>query len=370
MAHHAAEPPFAHDRTPRVGVLLTNLGTPEAATPSAVRRYLAQFLSDPRVIEIPAWAWKPILYGVILLVRPRRSARKYAAIWTRDGSPLLVHSVRQRTLLLGYLGQRLKSAGLPADLCPVELGMRYGKPSIGSAIDKLRAAQCEKILVLPLFPQYSASATASAFDAVAEHLAHLRRLPALRFVETFHDDPGYIKALAQSVNDYWTRHGRPDQLVLSFHGVPARTLERGDPYHCFCQVTARLLARELGLEANQWVLTFQSRFGKAPWLQPYTSAVLRRMGQDKVRRVDVFCPGFVADCLETLEEIAIEAKRTFVEAGGGDFHAIPCLNEHPAWIGALADLAFRNLAGWLAPPPDIDARSQTRLRAKALGARS
>jgi protoporphyrin/coproporphyrin ferrochelatase len=367
---HAAEPPFTHDRIPRIGVLLTNLGTPDAATPSAVRRYLAQFLTDPRVIEIPAWAWKPILYGVILFVRPTQSAKKYAAIWTQDGSPLLVHSVRQRTLLLGYLGQRLKAAGLPADLCPVELGMRYGNPSIGSAIDRLRAAHCEKILVLPLFPQYSASATGSAFDAVAAHLEFARRLPALRFVETFHDDAGYIKALAQSVNDYWMKHGRPERLILSFHGVPARTLELGDPYHCFCQVTARLLARELGLESSQWELTFQSRFGKAPWLKPYTTEVLRSLGRQKVGRVDVFCPGFVADCLETLEEIAIEAKATFLAAGGREFHAIPCLNEHPAWIAALADLAYRNLAGWLAPPPDVDARNLTATRAKALGAKT
>jgi len=366
---HAPEPPFTHDRTPRIGILLTNLGTPDAATPGAVRRYLAQFLSDPRVIEIPAWAWKPLLYGVILLVRPSKSAEKYTAIWTRDGSPLLVHSLRQRTLLLGYLGQRLKGAGFPADLCPVEIGMRYGNPSVGSALDKLRAAHCEKILVLPLFPQYSASATASAFDAVTAHLNRMRRLPALRFVETFHADAGYIKALAKNVNDYWVKHGRPDKLVLSFHGVPRRTLDLGDPYHCYCQVTARLLARELGLAPEQWVLTFQSRFGRAPWLQPYTVDVLTTLAREGVARVDVFCPGFVADCLETLEEIGIEGRAAYKGAGGREFELIPCLNEHPAWIAALADLAFRNLAGWLAQPPDVDARELTRVRAKALGAR-
>jgi ferrochelatase len=366
---HAPEPPFTHDRTPRIGILLTNLGTPDAATPSAVRRYLAQFLSDPRVIEIPAWAWKPLLYGVILLVRPAKSAEKYAAIWTRDGSPLLVHSLRQRTLLLGYLGQRLKGAGFPADLCPVEIGMRYGNPSVGSALDRLRAAHCEKILVLPLFPQYSASATASAFDAVAAHLSSTRRLPALRFVETFHADNGYIKALAQNVNDYWVKNGRPGKLVLSFHGVPRRTLELGDPYHCYCQVTGRLLARELGLAPEQWVLTFQSRFGRAQWLQPYTADVLATLASEGVARVDVFCPGFVADCLETLEEIGIEGRATYNAAGGREFHVIPCLNEHPAWIAALADVAFRNLAGWLAQPPDVDARELTAVRAKAMGAR-
>ncbi len=361
---------FAHDRTPRVGILLTNLGTPDAPTASAVRRYLAQFLTDPRVIEIPKWLWKPLLYGVILLVRPTQSAKKYQAIWTKEGSPLLVHSLRQRSLLLGYLGQRLKTAGYPADLCPVEIGMNYGNPSVGSAIEKLRAANCEKILVLPLFPQYSASATASSFDAVAAHLYRTRRLPALRFVESFHADDGYIKALAQCVNDDWVRHGRPDKLVMSFHGVPQRTLELGDPYHCYCQVTGRLLARELGLQPDQWALTFQSRFGKAPWLKPYTVEVLRELGGQKLRRVDVFCPGFVTDCLETLEEIGIEGRATFETAGGGEFHLIPCLNEHPFWIRALADLAFRNLEGWLAMPPDVDVRELTLVRAKAMGAKA
>jgi ferrochelatase len=366
---HAPEPAFTHDRTPRIGVLLTNLGTPDAATPSAVRRYLAQFLSDPRVIEIPGWAWKPLLHGVILRVRPAQSAKRYAAIWTKDGSPLLVHSMRQKTLLLGYLGQRLKSAGLTADLCQVELGMRYGGPSIDAALAKLRAAHCEKILVLPLFPQYSASTTASAFDAVAAHLSHVRRVPALRFVETFHADDGYIKALAQNVNDYWVKHGRSGKLVLSFHGVPRRTLELGDPYHCFCQATGRLLARELGLGPDQWTLAFQSRFGKATWLQPYTADVLRALAKDGVQRVDVLCPGFVTDCLETLEEIGIEGRALFSAAGGSEFHLIPCLNEHPRWITALADLAFRNLAGWLAQPLDIDVRGLTQVRAKAMGAK-
>ncbi|MEO8754087.1 MAG: ferrochelatase [Casimicrobiaceae bacterium] len=366
---HAPEPPFTHDRTPRIGILLTNLGTPDAPTPAAVRRYLAQFLADPRVIEIPRWAWKPILHGVILRVRPAQSARKYEAIWTKDGSPLLVHSTRQKTLLLGFLGQRLKAAGFPADLCPVEIGMRYGNPAIGAAIAKLRAAHCEKILVLPLFPQYSAAATASAFDAVAEHLMHVRRLPALRFVETFHADDGYIKALAQNVNDYWVRNGRPGKLVLSFHGVPRRTLEQGDPYHCYCHVTARLLVRELGLAPDMWTLSFQSRFGKAPWLSPYTADVLRALAKEGLQRVDVFCPGFVADCLETLEEIGIEGRAMYTAAGGREFHVIPCLNEHPRWIAALADLAFHNLEGWLAQPPDVDARGLTQVRAKALGAK-
>jgi ferrochelatase len=359
---------FSHDRAPKVGVLLVNLGTPDEPTPSAVRRYLAQFLSDPRVVEIPAAIWKPILHGVILRVRPAASARKYRAIWTKDGSPLAVHSARQRSLLLGYLGQRLKKAGLPADLCPVEIGMRYGNPSIASAIDRLSAADCERLLVLPLYPQYSASTTATTLDEVARHLRGVRRVPGLRFVEAFHDDSGYVRAVAQSINDYWMKNGRPDRLLFSFHGLPRRTLERGDPYFCMCQKTARLVAAELGLDGKQWQATFQSRFGRAEWLQPYTADTLVALGREKVGRVDVACPGFVADCLETLEEIGIEGKASFLGAGGKEFHAIPCVNEHPVWIAALADIAWRHLQGWLAPPPDPAAREATQLRARAMGA--
>jgi ferrochelatase len=364
----ASDTPFSHDRVPKVGVLLVNLGTPDAPTPGAVRRYLAEFLADRRVVEIPPVVWKPILHGIVLRVRPAKSAAKYRTIWTKDGSPLAVHSARQRSLLLGYLGQRLKKAGLPADMCPVEIGMRYGNPSIASAIDRLRAADCERVLVLPLYPQYAASTTATALDAVSAHLATLRRVPGLRFVETFHDDPGYVRAVAQSINDYWMRNGRPDRLIFSFHGVPRRTLDLGDPYHCLCQKTARLVAEELGLERPQWLLTFQSRFGKAEWLKPYTADTLAAWGKEGLGRVDVACPGFVADCLETLEEIGIEGRDTFLKAGGKAFHAIPCLNEHPAWIAALADLAWRHLQGWLVEPPQAREREATLLRARGLGA--
>ena len=359
---------FAHDRAPRIGVLLVNLGTPDEPTPGAVRRYLAEFLSDPRVVEIPAALWQPILHGVVLRTRPSRSAAKYRKIWTPDGSPLAVHSARQRTLLLGYLGQRMKKAGLPADFCPVELGMRYGNPSIDAALRKLRAANAERILVLPLYPQYAASTTASAFDRYADALRGMRRVPGMRFVDSFHDDPGYIRALAQNINDHWMKNGRGERLVLSFHGVPRRTLERGDPYHCHCQKTARLLTDELGLDRTQWVLAFQSRFGRAEWLKPYTAATLQALAREGVARVDVACPGFVADCLETLEEIAIEGRDLFVKVGGKAFHAIPCLNEHPLWIAALADLVLRHLQGWLAAGPTEEQRELTQLRAKALGA--
>ena len=364
------EPPFLHDRTPKLGVLLVNLGTPDAPTPAAVRRYLAEFLADPRVVEIPAVAWRPLLHGVVLRVRPAKSAQRYASIWTKDGSPLAVHTNKQRVLLSGSLGQRMKSLGLDPEGIVVEQAMRYGKPSVARGIDRLRAASCERMLVVPMYPQYAASTTGSVVDAVGAHLATLRRVPGLRVVDTFHDHPAYIGALAALVNEYWMKHGRPEHLVLSFHGLPKRSLTRGDPYHCYCQATARLLARELGLESTQWTLSFQSRFGRGRWLEPYTASVLARLGAKRLRRVDVFAPGFVADCLETLEELAIEGKHTYQAAGGGDYDVIACLNEHPRWIAALADIVVANLQGWLAPPPSAAEREQTQLRARAMGAKA
>ncbi len=355
---------------PRVGVLLVNLGTPDAPTPAAVRRYLAEFLSDRRVVEIPSWLWQLILHGVVLRVRPAKSARKYAAIWTDGGSPLLVHSVRQKLLLQGVLGERLKMIGLPADCVAVELAMRYGSPDVAGALDRLREAGCDRILVVPMYPQYAASTTASALDAVYAWAQAARRMPGLRAIDCFHDDPAYIRALAAVVNGYWMKHGRPDKLVLSFHGLPRRVLDLGDPYHCHCQKTARLLVQELGLAPAQFAVTFQSRFGKAEWLQPYTASTLAELGRQGTGRVDVFCPGFAADCLETLEEIGIEGRQTYLGAGGKEFHAIPCLNDHPLWIGALAGLVLRHLQGWLTPPPDAAARAATLAGATAMGAKA
>jgi protoporphyrin/coproporphyrin ferrochelatase len=369
VARYRSPPPFAHDRATRLGVLLINLGTPDAPTTAAVRRYLAQFLSDPRVVEIPRALWTPLLHGMILNSRPAKSAQKYATIWTKDGSPLLVHSLRQKTLVQGYLGQRLKDLGLPSDFAQVALGMRYGEPSIGSAMAKLEAEGCERILLMPLYPQYSAATTGSALDAISEYTRTQRRVPALRVVDAYHDDKGYIGALVQSVNEYWLRNGRPDTLLFSFHGVPRRTLDLGDPYHCHCQKTARLVATELGLKSEQSRVTFQSRFGRSQWLTPYTQPTLVALAKQQVGRVDVVCPGFVSDCLETLEEIAQEGQAAFLKASGREFHYIPCLNERPAWIAALADLAVRNLGGWLELPPDAPAREWTQARAKALGAK-
>jgi len=366
VAPFLPEPDFQHDRQTHVGVLLVNLGTPDAPTASAVRRFLAEFLADRRVVEIPSLLWRPLLHAVVLRIRPGRSAKKYAMIWKSEGSPLLLHSEKQRTLVMGHLGQKMKERGLPADLAAVEIGMRYGNPAVAAGLDKLKAAGCDRILVAPLFPQYSSAATGSALDAAFRHAMRLRRVPALRTIDAFHDDPGYIRALARSVNDHWVRNGRPDMLVMSFHGLPRRSLDLGDPYHCHCQKTGRLLAAELGLEPKQYVVTFQSRFGAAEWLKPYTVDALARLAKEGVGRVDVVCPGFVADCLETLEEIGIWCKQRFLGAGGREFHAIPCLNEHPAWIAALVDLLIANLEGWLAAPPDSAARESTKMRAKGI----
>ena len=350
-----------HDRAAKLGILLVNLGTPDAPTPAALRRYLGEFLWDPRVVEIPRPLWWLILKGVILNTRPRKSAAKYAAIWTDEGSPLLVHTRRQATLLKGWLGEHTQAP------FALRCAMRYGQPSIASALDELRAERCDRLLVLPLYPQYAASTTASAADAVFAHLRKIRTLPALRLVRQYHDHPAYIAALAANVRDYWQREGQGELLLMSFHGLPRRSLTLGDPYHCHCQKTARLLAERLGLAPQDYRITFQSRFGRAEWLQPYTAATLAELGRQKLRRLDVICPGFVADCLETLEEIAIEGRATFLSHGGGEYRYIPALNEHPAWISALGEIALENLQGWLAAPAQADVE-QSALRARAMGA--
>lgn len=359
-----------HARSPRIGILLTNLGTPDAPTASAVRRYLAEFLSDRRVVEIPPLVWNVILHGIILRTRPARSARKYARVWLPEGSPLLVWTNRQAQYLRGALGERLKTMGLPPDYVKIEVGMRYGNPSIASALTQLRTENCDRILLLPMYPQYAASTTATACDAVFRAFAEDRAMPALRTITTWHDDPAYIKALATRINDYWKKHGRPDRLLMSFHGVPKFTLSNGDPYHCLCQKTGRLLALELGLTDTQWTLTFQSRFGRAEWLQPYTDATLRALPGQGVKRLHVVCPGFPADCLETLEEIAMEGKETFLHAGGKEYDYIPALNDHPALIHALTDLALTHLQGWLTVPSTAAELELQCQRAKALGARA
>lgn len=338
MSFHT-EPPYTHGSLPKTAVLLVNLGTPDAPTTSAVRTYLNEFLSDPRVVEIPRVIWWFILKLIILPFRSGKSAKKYAAIWSNEGSPLRVHTEKQAKLLTGYLGARGHEVR-------VEYAMRYGSPSVSEVLRKLKADGCDRILVLPAYPQYSGTTTASIFDAVFKHYARERNVPELRFVKHYHDHESYIRALQKSVLAHWDMAGRPDKLVMSFHGVPKRTLTLGDPYFCECHKTARLLAKELDLTEDQYVVTFQSRFGKAEWLQPYTAPTLQKLAKSGVKRVDVLCPGFTSDCLETLEEIGIEVRRDFLQAGGQDFNYIACLNENDAWIKALAQIAELHMIGW------------------------
>lgn len=356
------EPDFTHGGVERTGVLLVNLGTPDAPTPAAVRRYLEEFLSDPRVVEIPRWIWRVILHGIILRTRPAKSAAKYASIWSRDGSPLRVWTEKQSRLLQGHWGER----GIPV---VVRHAMRYGQPSIANTLDEMKRQGVTRVLILPLYPQYSAATTASVLDDVFAWGLRTRRIPELRTVSQFADDAGYISALAERVRAHNKLEGKADKLVMSFHGMPERSLALGDPYHCQCHKTARLLAENLGLGPKDYVVTFQSRFGAAKWLQPYTDATLRELGRGGVQRVDVVCPGFVSDCLETLEEIAIEGKQTFLAAGGKTFHYISCLNDDPAWIRALGDLARRHLEGWSLVSSSAADLELQRQRALALGAK-
>jgi ferrochelatase len=356
------EPPFSHGTQSRIGVLLINLGTPEAPTPSAVRTFLREFLSDPRVVEIPRILWWPILHLFVLTTRPKASARRYAQVWMSDGPPLRVHTARQTTLLRGSLSERAKPLPLTVDYA-----MRYGKPSIPDKLRDMKAQGCDRILLVPLYPQYSASSTATAFDAAFRCFEGMRNQPAVRTVRSFHDHPGYIVALAQNVREYWTKNGRPDLLLISFHGVPRATLDQGDPYHCECQKTGRLLAEALGLKQEQYRVTFQSRFGRAQWLEPYTADVLAELGKQKAGRVDIVCPGFVSDCLETLEEIAIEGKAIYLGAGGRDFHFIPCLNERNDWVHALTDIVVTHLVGW-GDATTHETLEMSRLRALSMGA--
>ncbi len=339
-----SESDYQHGSPESTGILLINLGTPDAPTATALRPYLRAFLSNSRVIEIPRIIWWPILYGFILPFRPRQSAEKYASIWTSEGSPLKVHTERQTALLAEKLHNTLNNAPLI-----VEYAMNIGNPSVASVLDKMKSAGCSRILVIPLFPQYAASSTAAAMDAVFAALGTMRNMPAIRTVKQYHDHPGYIAALAQNIRDYWEQHGQPDQLIISFHGIPHKNIEKGDPYYYFCQTTGRLMAEALNLDQSQYQICFQSRFGRAQWLQPYTAETLENLGKAQTRRVDVVCPGFVSDCLETLEEIAVEGKKIFTDAGGKAYHYIPCLNERGDWIAALADIAQSNL--WLESEP-------------------
>ena len=357
------EPPFAHGQAPRTAVVLCNLGTPDEPTAPALRRYLAEFLGDQRVVEIPKPIWWLILHGIILRTRPKKSAAKYASVWTSEGSPLKVWTEKQATLLRGYLGER-------GHQVTVRYAMRYGNPSIPAVLDELKAQGMTRVLIVPAYPQYSGTTTASVFDAVANWGLKARNLPEIRFINRYHDDPGYIEALAKRVRQHWMHNAQADKLVMSFHGVPERTLSMGDPYHCECHKTARLLAERLGLAKDRYQVTFQSRFGKAKWLEPYTEPTLIALAQNGTHSVDLICPGFTSDCLETLEEINMEAREAFLHAGGQRFEYIDCLNDCPDWIRALTDLTERHLQGWptrMADDPMV--LQASRERAMAMGSK-
>jgi ferrochelatase len=368
MTAYLGEPDYVHGSEERLGVLITNLGTPDAPTPAALRRYLGEFLWDPRVVELPRPLWWLILHGIILRTRPARSARAYAKVWGEEGSPLLAISRRQEAVLRERLAQRLPGP------VQVALGMRYGSPSIRDGLHALRRAGVRRLLVLPLYPQYSASTTASTFDAVAEELKRWRWMPELRFVTGYAGEDGYIDALAASVRSAWETNGKGERLLMSFHGLPKRFLLAGDPYHCQCHKTGRLLAARLGLADDAWAVTFQSRFGRAEWLKPYTDHTLKVWGKAGLGSVDVICPGFSADCLETLEEMGMQNREVFVAAGGGEYRYIHALNDNADHIDCLADLAARHLQGWPEAAADYDAeaiagvRSASRERALAMGA--
>jgi ferrochelatase len=340
MSEYRGEPEFEHGEIPATGVLLTNLGTPDAPTTEALRRYLREFLSDPRVIELPRWKWSIILNLFVLPTRPRRSAEAYRRIWTDEGSPILLTSRAQAAGIAERLQARFESP------IHVALGMRYGQPSIPSALDELRSKGCRRVLLLPLYPQYAGATTASTFDAVTDALQELRWIPELRTIHHYHDDAAYIEALAASVREVWDKEGPAKRLLMSFHGIPKRYFLAGDPYYCHCQKTARLLAEALDLEPDQWLVSFQSRFGREEWIQPYTDETLENWGKEGLESVDVICPGFSADCLETIDEIDLENREEFEHAGGGRFRYLPALNDRADHLDALAVLIARNLGGW------------------------
>lgn len=337
---------FDHEQTPKVGILLTNLGTPQAPEKKQLRAFLREFLSDPRVVEIPRLLWLFILHGIILNVRPARSAEAYRSVWTEQGSPLMFNTQEQTHALQAVMRERY------GDQVVVEFAMRYGTPAIPDVMQQMLAGGVRKLLVLPLYPQYSGSTTGSTFDALAGDFTRRRWLPELRFATHYHDHPAYIAALADSIRSYRAEHGGADKLMFSYHGVPQRYLEQGDPYHCECLKTTRLVAEALELDQAEYITTFQSRFGKAKWLQPYTDATLKTLPGENVKSVQVICPGFAADCLETLEEIAVENRDYFLAAGGENYQYIPCLNSTPQHIAALATLATEQLGNWVESEPE------------------
>jgi len=363
-----------HGAQEKLGILLVNLGSPDAPTPSAVRRYLAQFLSDTRVVESNRFIWWLVLHGIILRLRPARAAKAYKKVWTDNGSPLIQISRLQTQAIQKKLEDRFRGHVI------ADLAMTYGKPSIKSGLEGLRKAGARRLLILPLYPQYSATTTAAVFDQVTDVLKNWRWLPDLRMINHYHDHANYIDALANSIEKQWATNdkegrSRSELLLFSFHGIPQRYVNNGDPYFCHCQKTARLVAEKLELKDNEWKLVFQSRFGREPWLQPYCSETLQQLPASGIKNVDIICPGFAADCLETLEEIQMENKNLFIEAGGKNFNYIPCLNDSKDHMDALCEVLTAHMFGWPETMPNWDAgklaveANKSRQRAIDMGAK-
>ena len=369
MTNYLNHTNYTHGTKERLGVLLVNLGSPNNPTEKAVRRYLAEFLWDPRVVEMPRPLWWLILHGYILRFRPRHSAAMYKKIWTEDGSPLISISRQQAQKVEKKLHSKIRGNVL------VDIAMRYGKPNIKGALRGLRMAGAKRFLIVPMYPQYSSTTTASVFDAVTSELQTWRWLPDMRFINSYHDQPAYIDALAKSIISYWAvRERKPEMLIFSFHGIPKKFVENGDPYFCQCQKTARLVADKLLLKDSKWKVTFQSRVGKEEWLRPYTDNTMKQLAHQGVKSIDVVCPGFSADCLETLEEINIENREIFLSRGGVDFDYIPCLNANEAHINSLCELITQHSFGWPETMPGWDAgllaveANKVRKRAIKMGA--
>ncbi|MCV2886584.1 ferrochelatase [Aestuariibacter sp. AA17] len=351
---YRGSPSFSHKQADKVGVLITNLGTPEAPTTKALRPYLKQFLSDPRVVEVPKVIWWLVLNLVILRFRPKRSAHAYSTVWTDEGSPLLLHTQKQAEALQQKCKTQLGEGVV------VDFAMRYGSPSVSEVVDAMLQQGVRKLLVLPLYPQYCASTTASTFDALADDFTKRRWLPELRFITHYHDEDEYIQAVADKIREHWSEHGTADKLLLSYHGIPKRYLTNGDPYHCECHKTSRLVAEKLGLNKAQYMTTFQSRFGREEWLTPYTDETLKSLPSQGVESVQVVCPGFSADCLETIEEIGVENRDYFMEAGGKRYEYIEALNSDPKHIDALYAIIERNLYGWNAVLDNTDREARAK----------
>ena len=336
MPRFLPEPPLPYTEQNRTAVLLLNLGTPDAPTAQAVKPYLRDFLSDQRVVELPKLLWQPILRGLILTLRPKKSAHAYEKIWFKEGSPLLVYTARQAETL----GKLLPDI-------TVRYAMTYGKPGVDDVLAELKSQGIGNLLVVPLYPQYAASSTGAALDKVFLQLLRQRNQLSIRTVSRFYDDAGYIEAMKKHIQAYWTEHGRGEKLMLSFHGIPQKQYDEGDPYPDECRHTAKLLAEALGLTEQEYIVSFQSQFGKAKWVKPSTQVLFDELPKQGITKLDVFCPGFMADCLETMEEIALMGREQFHAAGGKEYRYIPCLNDSAEWIGALADLVRRNLRGWV-----------------------